>query len=115
MLPCETDRPCHLSDTSEQDQEYEKASRNRGMREFPQDDGSEGREHETRPISPDPRTQRAIPARPTCNEVAEYDLNGKASQDGHREIFFSESLFDIFERRRGVVGRKAELGDEMDE
>jgi len=115
MVPSETNKPCHLSETSEQHQEYEKASRNRGRREIPQDDCGEGRERKTRPIRPDPRTQRAIPARPTCDEIAEYDLDGKVGQDRHREILFSESLFDIFKRRRGVVGRKADLGDEMEE
>jgi len=92
-----------------------KASRDRGRGKIPQDDGGEGRERKTRPIRPDPRTQRAIPARPTCDEIAEYDLDGKVGQDRHREILFSESLFDHFKRRRGVVGRKADLGDEVKE
>lgn len=42
-------------------------------------------------------------------------MDGEVGQDRHREILFSESLFDHFKRRGSVVGRKADLGDEMDE
>jgi hypothetical protein len=89
--------PRHLSETSEQDNKNEEASRYRRRREHPQENSRKQREQEARPKRPHPRTQRLISARPPCDEITAHDLDGKVKQERRRNVFLAEALFDHFE------------------
>jgi predicted TIM-barrel fold metal-dependent hydrolase len=61
------------------------------------------------------RFKRFISLTPPRGEVAKQDLERKVNQHGQREILLLQSLFEQLETRRSVVGRRTELGHEVND
>lgn len=91
-------------------QERKERIRDRGCREIIHDDGGKHSESKPRPKRPQPRPEGQVTTRPLRCEPAADDLEREVNEDGDREIFFAQALFDVFQGSDGFVGGEADLG-----
>lgn len=59
--------------------------------------------------------ERFVAFTPLGGEVAKQDLERKVDQDGQGQVFLLQSLFEQFERSRGVVRGGPEFRHQMHE